>query len=64
MTGTILENLSGRKLTILVSCLLIGQFLCFLIGGLLGKNLEENLAFPLDFFFVYTQPLKCLVNIL
>lgn len=50
MTGTILENLSGRKLTILVSCLLIGQFLCFLVGGLLGKFLVENDDFPLDFF--------------
>ncbi|XP_055374677.1 protein wntless [Condylostylus longicornis] len=34
--GTILENLSGKKLTILVSCLLILQIICFLIGGLIA----------------------------
>jgi hypothetical protein len=39
MSGTILENLSGRKLAILVSSLLFGQLICFLIGGLIGKNL-------------------------
>lgn len=39
MAGTILENLSGRKLTILVSFLLFCQLVCFLIGGLVGKNL-------------------------
>nr|XP_023014483.1 protein wntless isoform X1 [Leptinotarsa decemlineata] len=32
MTGTILENLSGRKLAILVSFLLLGQLACFLVG--------------------------------
>jgi Fe2+ transport system protein B len=37
MTGTILENLSGRKLTILVSSLMLCQLVCFLIGGLIGK---------------------------
>ncbi|XP_053694928.1 protein wntless [Sabethes cyaneus] len=36
MTGTILENLSGKKLSILVSCLLFLQFLCFLLGGLIA----------------------------
>ncbi|ALC43718.1 Vha16-4 [Drosophila busckii] len=34
MSGTILENLSGRKLSILVSCLLLCQVACFLVGGL------------------------------
>ncbi|XP_030372992.1 protein wntless [Scaptodrosophila lebanonensis] len=34
MSGTILENLSGRKLSILVSCLLLCQVACFLLGGL------------------------------
>jgi hypothetical protein len=29
--------LSGKKLSILVSSLLIGQLVCFLIGGLLGE---------------------------
>lgn len=37
MAGTILENLSGRKLAYLVSTLLICQIICFLIGGLIGK---------------------------
>ncbi|CAD7094053.1 unnamed protein product [Hermetia illucens] len=36
MPGTILENLSTRKLSILVTCLLICQALCFLIGGLIA----------------------------
>lgn len=34
--GTILENLSGRKLSILVSILLVFQVACFLIGGLIA----------------------------
>lgn len=34
MSGTILENLSGRKLSILVSSLLLCQVACFLLGGL------------------------------
>ncbi|XP_017133763.1 protein wntless isoform X2 [Drosophila elegans] len=34
MSGTILENLSGRKLSILVASLLVCQVLCFLLGGL------------------------------
>lgn len=42
MSGTILENLSGRKLTILVSFLLLCQLICFLIGGLIGKNFHRN----------------------
>lgn len=36
MTGTILENLSTKKLSILVVSLLVCQFVCFLIGGLIG----------------------------
>ncbi|XP_053672822.1 protein wntless isoform X2 [Anopheles nili] len=36
MTGTILENLSGKKLGILVACLLCMQFFCFLLGGLVA----------------------------
>ncbi|XP_018896110.1 protein wntless [Bemisia tabaci] len=38
MPGVILENLSGRKLFVLVSILLIGQFICFLIGGLIAPT--------------------------
>lgn len=36
MPGTILENLSGRKLTILVCALLVCQVICFLVGGLIA----------------------------
>jgi hypothetical protein len=35
--GVILERLSGKKLAILVSVLLIVQIIFFLIGGLLCK---------------------------
>ncbi|KAK9497116.1 hypothetical protein O3M35_004492 [Rhynocoris fuscipes] len=38
MSGTVLENLSGRKLTILVTVLLISQAICFLIGGLIAPK--------------------------
>ena len=38
MSGTILENLSGKKLTVLVSFLFVCQFICFLIGGLVGES--------------------------
>lgn len=38
MPGAILENLSGRKLGILVSVLLICQVVCFLIGGLVAPT--------------------------
>ncbi|XP_053618611.1 protein wntless [Plodia interpunctella] len=36
MSGTIIENLSGRKLAVLVSFLLLCQLTCFLIGGLVA----------------------------
>ncbi|KOB79456.1 Wntless [Operophtera brumata] len=36
MTGTIIENLSGRKLSVLVTLLLLCQITCFLIGGLVA----------------------------
>lgn len=32
MPGTILENLSGRKLSVLVTVLLLFQIACFLVG--------------------------------
>lgn len=38
MSGTILENLSTKKLSILVGILMICQVVCFLIGGLVGKE--------------------------
>lgn len=36
MTGTIIENLSGRKIAVLVSFLFLCQIACFLIGGLVA----------------------------
>lgn len=38
MPGAILENLSGRKLAVLISLLLICQVVCFLIGGLVAPT--------------------------
>ncbi|XP_046746151.1 protein wntless [Diprion similis] len=38
MQGTIIENLSGKKLSVLVSFLIIGQIICFLIGGLIAPT--------------------------
>lgn len=32
MPGTVLENLSGRKLSVLVTILLLSQLACFLVG--------------------------------
>lgn len=36
MAGAIIENLSGRKLAVLISILMICQFVCFLVGGLIA----------------------------
>ncbi|GLH11570.1 hypothetical protein R5R35_006830 [Gryllus longicercus] len=47
MPGAILENLSGRKLSILISLLLICQVVCFLIGGFIApppSHAERMLA--------------------
>ncbi|XP_023226791.1 protein wntless-like isoform X2 [Centruroides sculpturatus] len=38
MAGTILENLSGKKLAVLVSFILICQVICFLIGGCIAPS--------------------------
>lgn len=38
MPGAIVENLSGRKLGILMTILLICQIICFLIGGLIAPS--------------------------
>lgn len=38
MAGAIIENLSGRKLGILIGFLMICQIACFLVGGLIGKS--------------------------
>lgn len=47
MAGSILENLSGRKLAVIVSVVLIIQLICFLIGGLVApapSNADQILA--------------------
>jgi hypothetical protein len=36
--GVILENLSGKKLFVLVASLLFCQLASFLIGGIVGKS--------------------------
>ncbi|KAF2360316.1 hypothetical protein FHG87_008927 [Trinorchestia longiramus] len=36
MGGAIIENLSGRKLSVLIALLMLCQFLCFLMGGLVA----------------------------
>ncbi|XP_014486768.1 PREDICTED: protein wntless [Dinoponera quadriceps] len=38
MQGTIIENLSGKKLSVLVVLLIIAQIVCFLIGGLIAPT--------------------------
>lgn len=38
MQGAVLENLSGKKLAVLVSFLLLCQITCFLIGGLVAPT--------------------------
>ncbi|EZA48129.1 Protein wntless [Ooceraea biroi] len=38
MQGTIIENLSGKKLSVLVILLIIAQIVCFLIGGLIAPT--------------------------
>lgn len=38
MSGTVLENLSGRKLAILVTCFFLCQIACFLLGGLIAPK--------------------------
>lgn len=50
MSGTILENLSGKKLTILVSFLMFCQLICFLIGGLIGEM--KILLFAFSFVYI------------
>ena len=39
MAGAVVENLSNRKLLVLVSFLMICLLVCFLLGGLVGKFL-------------------------
>lgn len=43
MSGTILENLSTKKLSILVGILLVLQVVCFLIGGLIGEMIKHEM---------------------
>ncbi|XP_011299907.1 protein wntless [Fopius arisanus] len=42
MSGTIIENLSGKKLSVLVVLLIIAQITCFLIGGLVAPKPATN----------------------
>lgn len=47
MAGSILENLSGRKLAVLVGIILLCQLVCFLIGGCIApapSNVEPILG--------------------
>lgn len=47
MAGAVVENLSNRKLLILISILLIFQLICFLLGGLVApapSNVQSVLA--------------------
>lgn len=56
MSGTILENLSTKKLTILVVSLLLLQFSCFLIGGLVGELFLNILCLKKLKFFKINIP--------
>lgn len=66
MSGTILENLSGRKLTILVSFLMVCQLICFLIGGLIGKVFNFCSLFTFlkffRFWFLFVAPIPSSVQ--
>jgi hypothetical protein len=57
MPGAILENLSGRKLLVLVAILIISQIICFLIGGLIGAYFGRLLACaPLFYKLLLSAP--------
>lgn len=61
MGGTILENLSAKKLSILVSTLLVCLVACFLLGGLIGEVVElAILGVP----SMCTQARQTVVNII
>lgn len=47
MPGVILENLSGRKLSVLVSVLAILLFACFLIGGIVAPAPSNASSFTM-----------------
>nr|XP_014277536.1 protein wntless isoform X1 [Halyomorpha halys] len=38
MSGTVIENLSGKKLSILVICFFLCQITCFLVGGFIAPQ--------------------------
>lgn len=42
MSGTVLENLSGKKISVLVAVLLILQVVCFLIGGIIAPKPDNH----------------------
>jgi len=43
MTGTILENLSNRKLSVVLATIALIQIVSFLIGAFVGKNFCPHL---------------------
>jgi hypothetical protein len=53
MAGAIIENMSGRKLTIIGSVLVLCQIICFLVGAILSpapNNSDQFLATKVRFF--------------
>lgn len=62
MSGTILENLSTKKLSILVGVLMICQVVCFLIGGLVGKERVFNDICTRNLFDFYSAPIPASVQ--
>ena len=50
MAGAVVENLSNRKLFVLISLLMVCLLVCFLLGGLVGKFARHSLIFLFIFF--------------
>ncbi|CAB0016825.1 unnamed protein product [Nesidiocoris tenuis] len=58
MAGTVLENLSGRKLAVLVGFILVGQVACFLIGGLIAPRVVMSVNAKLGYQNKHDPPDK------
>ena len=56
MGELILENLSGKKLTVLAFFLMISQLICFLIGGLIGESRKYFFLFFSSLFLIVSYP--------
>ena len=56
MAGAVVENLSNRKLIVLISFLLICLLVCFLLGGLVGK-FKASVS---KVFVIHTSKNSCL----